>query len=266
MSVKVLLLRTAGTNCDRELDHAFTLAGATVSALHINALLKDPAQLAIYQILGFPGGFSYGDDIASGKILANQIIHHLAAPLRRFIDDGKLVCGICNGFQVLVKCGLLPGPIPQLAATDTHPTTLTYNTSGKFEDRWVRIRSVSKISKWLAPGIEFDVPVAHGEGRFVTRDASVLEALKANDQIAFQYVDETGAPAATYPRNPNGSLEAIAGICDITGRVVGLMPHPERITEAMNHPQFTRGLGEPGGRPMFQTAVNYVREQSAVTV
>lgn len=268
-AIRILLLRTAGTNCDRELAHAFTLAGAgsvTVDALHINALLKDPGQLANYQILGFPGGFSYGDDIASGKILANQIIHYLKAPLRQFIDEGKLVIGICNGFQVLVKCGLLPGPIPQLAAADTHPTTLTYNTSGKFEDRWVRIKSLSTICKWIVPGTVFDVPVAHGEGRFVTRDAAVLEALKANDQIAFQYVDETGNAATLYPANPNGSSEAIAGICDLTGRVLGLMPHPERIVEPVNHPHFTRGTAHAGGLQVFQTALAYIREHQAVKV
>ncbi len=265
-SVNVLLLRTAGTNCDRELAHAFTLAGASVTALHINALLKNPTQFAEFQILGFPGGFSYGDDIASGKILANQLIHHLKAPLAQFIADGKLVIGICNGFQVLVKSGLLPGPISQLAAEDWHPTTLTYNTSGKFEDRWVRIQSVSSINKWIKPGTVIDVPIAHGEGRFVTRDQAVMDALKANDQIAFQYVDEAGNPAAAYPGNPNGSTDAIAGICDITGRVLGLMPHPERITEAVNHPHYTRGHGTNAGLQIFQTAVAYVREQQAVAV
>src|SRR6185503_13528538 len=198
-SPRVLLLRTAGTNCDRELAHAFSLVGAQVSALHINALLKDPAQLEQFQIIGFPGGFSYGDDIASGKILANQLIHHLQAPLRTFINDGNLILGVCNGFQVLVKSGLLPGPMARgggLDPADWHPTTLTYNTSGRFEDRWVKIKVTSRNSPWLpAPGTILDVPIAHGEGRFVTRDAAILEALKANDQIAFQYVDEHGNPA-----------------------------------------------------------------------
>src|SRR4051812_3213222 len=209
---RVLLLRTAGTNCDRELAHAFTLVGAQVDALHINALLKAPEQLEKYQVLGFPGGFSYGDDIASGKILANQLIHHLRTPLRTFVDEGKLVIGICNGFQVLVKSGLLPGPLPELAPEDWHPTTLTYNTRGRFEDRWVKVRSVSKKCAWLPTDkpVVLDLPIAHGEGRFVTRDATVMAALKAHDLIALQYVTDTGDLAREFPALPNGSQESIA--------------------------------------------------------
>lgn len=267
--IRVLLLRTAGTNCDRELAHAFSLVGAKVEALHINALLQAPAQLEQYQILGFPGGFSYGDDIASGKILANQLIHHLKTPLRTFVDEGKLVIGICNGFQVLVKSGFLPGPMPQLAADDWHPTTLTYNTSGRFEDRWVKLRTVSKKCAWLPvqeKPIVLDFPIAHGEGRFVTRDAAVMAALRANDQVAFEYVDDQGQPAKEFPALPNGSMEAIAGICDITGRVLGLMPHPERIVEAENHPLFTRGGGKADGLVVFETAMKYLHAREAVTV
>jgi phosphoribosylformylglycinamidine synthase len=269
---RVLLLRTAGTNCDRELDHAFTLVGAEVESLHINALLADPTQLEKYQVLGFPGGFSYGDDIASGKILANQLIHHLKAPLRRFVDEGKLVIGICNGFQVLVKSGLLPGPMPQLSSDDWHPTTLTYNTQGRFEDRWVKVRAVSKKCAWLpeggigVPPMVLDFPIAHGEGRFVTRDGAVLEALRANDQIAFEYVNADGSRAGQFPALPNGSTEAIAGICDVTGRVLGLMPHPERVVHAENHPLFTRGGGKADGLAVFKTAMKYLREREAVTV
>jgi len=258
--LRILLLRTAGTNCDRELAHAFKLAGGdnvTVDALHINTLLANPAAFEQYQILAFPGGFSYGDDIASGKILANQLIHHLKAPLQQFINDGKLVIGICNGFQILVKSGLLPGPIPQLDAADWHPTTLTYNTTGKFEDRWTRVKPVSRLCKWIPENCPtLDLPIAHGEGRFVTRTPEILAALKTNDQIAFQYVDA----------NPNGSTEAIAGICDITGRVLGLMPHPERIADPLNHPLFTRGHKTPDGLPLFQTALAYLHANQTVTM
>jgi len=265
---RVLLLRTAGTNCDRELSHAFNLVGAQVDALHINALLKAPEQLEKYQVLGFPGGFSYGDDIASGKILANQLIHHLRTPLRTFVDEGKLVIGICNGFQVLVKAGLLPGPLPELAAEDWHPTTLTYNTRGRFEDRWVKVRSVSKKCAWIPAErpVVLDLPVAHGEGRFVTRDAAVMAALKANDLITLQYVTDTGEVAQEFPALPNGSQESIAGICDVTGRVLGLMPHPERVVEAENHPLFTRGGGKADGLVVFETAMKYLRERQAVAV
>ncbi len=266
MAVKVLLLRTAGTNCDRELAHAFKLAGGDVDLLHMNKVMADPGVLAGYQILGLPGGFSYGDDIASGKIFANQIIHHLKAPLRQFVDDGKMIFGVCNGFQILVKSGLLPGPMPQLDAEDWHPTTLTYNTSGKFEDRWVTIRSESKNCKWIPAGVSMQVPVAHGEGRFAVREPKILDALKANDQIAFRYIDAEGKPAVNFPENPNGSLESIAGICDVTGRVLGLMPHPERIVDAINSPDFTRSGGHPSGLLMFKTAVEYVQSQQTVSV
>ncbi|HUO10027.1 MAG TPA: phosphoribosylformylglycinamidine synthase I [Phycisphaerae bacterium] len=265
--VKVLLLRTAGTNCDRELAHAFILAGAHVEALHINKILQNPSALAQYQILGFPGGFSYGDDIASGKILANQLIHHLKAPLRQFIDDGKMILGVCNGFQVLVKSGLLPGPTPGIDPADWHPTTLTYNTSGKFEDRWIRVRSTSKLCKWIPEeGCSLDLPIAHGEGRFVTRSPEILATLQQNDQIAFQYIDAAGNPATTYPELPNGSVQSIAGICDATGRVLGLMPHPERIVDPLNHPTFSRGRNKPDGLILFQTAIAHVRSNQTVTV
>ena len=205
--VSVLLLRTAGTNCDRELAHAFALAGAAVDAVHVNTLMADPGRLARYQVLGFPGGFSYGDDIASGKILANQLIHHLKAALAQFVADGKLVLGVCNGFQVLVKAGLLPGPLPQLAPDDWHPSTLTYNTCGRFVDAWTRCRADSSRCKWLPAGSVGRVlalPVAHGEGRFVTRDATVLGALQDNDQVVFRYVTAGGVDATDLPDNPNG--------------------------------------------------------------
>ena len=135
-SVRVLLLRTAGTNCDRELSSAFERAGAAVEVVHIHRLLANPEQLADFHILGIPGGFSYGDDIASGKILANELLHHLRSPLDQFVRDGKMILGVCNGFQVLVKAGLLPGPMPQLKPTDVFTTTLTHNAQARFEDRW----------------------------------------------------------------------------------------------------------------------------------
>ncbi|MGN6367393.1 MAG: phosphoribosylformylglycinamidine synthase I [Phycisphaerae bacterium] len=263
--VRVLLLRTAGTNCDRELGHAFLKAGAGVEIMHINALLKEPGVLERYQILGLPGGFSYGDDIASGKILANQLIHHLRKPLGQFVADGKMVLGVCNGFQVLVKSGLLPGPTVGIEGSDWHPTTLTYNSSGKFEDRWVKVRAVSKLCKWIPEGgCVLDLPVAHGEGRFVTRTPEVLAALEAGDQVAFQYVGADGEVASVYPELPNGSVKGIAGICDATGRVLGLMPHPERVVDAVNHPLATRGGGKADGLGLFETAVGWGRERMAV--
>jgi phosphoribosylformylglycinamidine synthase len=269
---RVLLLRTAGTNCDRELAHAFQLVGARVEALHINALLDNPSQLESFQVLALPGGFSYGDDIASGKILANQLIHHLKTPLRTFVDEGKLILGVCNGFQVLVKSGLLPGPMPQVDAADWHPTTLTYNTSGHFEDRWVKVKALSKHCAWIpntGAQVILDLPVAHGEGRFVARTPEILAALQANDQVAFQYVNDDGSPATLYPALPNGSQNAIAGITDTTGRILGLMPHPERIVHPENHPHFTRTTphsASPDGLVIFQSAMNYLVAREPVSV
>ena len=267
-TVRVLLLRTAGTNCDRELALAFQRAGATVEILHIHRLLAEPGQLAHFQILGFPGGFSYGDDIASGKILANQLLHHLRTPMEQFVRDGKMILGVCNGFQVLVKAGLLPGPMPQLESSDVFTTTLTHNAQARFEDRWVRLKSQSSLCKWLEPGISMLLPIAHGEGRFAVRDPAVMEALEGNDQIVFRYVAEDGKPAKDFPDNPNGSAGAIAGICDITGRILGLMPHPERFIDSMHHPYWSRlnGNAAPDGLQLFENAVKYIHNSMAVSV
>jgi phosphoribosylformylglycinamidine synthase subunit PurQ / glutaminase len=266
--VRVLLLRTAGTNCDRELATAFRRAGAGVDVLHINQLLADPGKLAGFHIFAIPGGFSYGDDIASGKILANQMVHHLREPLRQWIADGKLVIGVCNGFQVLVKAGLLPGPMPQLSPEDLYPATLTHNRHARFEDRWVRLVSNSNVCKWIEPGKNLYLPIAHGEGRFAVRDAAILKALVQNDQIAFKYVDADGRPAEDFPDNPNGSVEAIAGICDVTGRVLGLMPHPERFSNSLQHPFWSRypTPPEPDGLQLFQNAVRFVQAGMSVTI
>jgi len=266
--VRVLLLRTAGVNCDRELAVAFHSAGASVDVLHINQLLADPGKLAEYQIFAIPGGFSYGDDIASGKILANQIVHHLGAPLRQWIADGKLIIGICNGFQVLVKAGLLPGPMPQLAPEDLFSTTLTHNSHARFEDRWVRLIACSNICKWIEPGKPLYLPIAHGEGRFVVRDPAVLAALQQNDQIVFRYVDAGAHPAVEFPDNPNGSVDSIAGICDVTGRVLGLMPHPERFSNSLQHPFWDRYPSPPlpDGLQLFQNAVGFVRSEMSVSI
>lgn len=267
-TVRVLLLRTAGTNCDRELALAFQRAGAAVDVVHINRLLAAPGQLGDYHILGFPGGFSYGDDIASGKILANQLVHHLRAPLQQWVRDGKMILGICNGFQVLVKAGMLPGPMPQFDASDIFTATLTHNAQARFEDRWVHLKSQSSLCKWLEPGISMLLPIAHGEGRFTVRDAAVTEALEANDQIVFRYVSEDGTPAKDFPDNPNGSAGAIAGICDITGRILGLMPHPERFIESMQHPYWSRlaASATPDGLQLFENAVKYIHQSMAVSV
>ena len=261
---KAIILRTAGTNCDYETRYALEKAGADVDLVHVNQLVKDKGLLSSYHIFVLPGGFTYGDDIAAGKVLANQLRHHLLDELTRFVDDGKLVIGICNGFQVLIKMGLLPG------INGTQPSfneyrqefTLTYNDSNKFEDRWVYLKSFSDKSVFIDKDCLLYVPIAHAEGKFVAGDGGELENLGKSGQIIFKYVDKDGN-IANYPWNPNGSLDNIAGICDSTGRVLGMMPHPERYIEPTQHPRWTReGLKTEGdGIAIFRNAVNYVKEE-----
>jgi len=262
---RVCVLRTAGTNCDQETAFAFERAGAEAALVHINRLAGRRDCLAGYHILALPGGFSYGDDIASGKIFANELKYKLADALRSFIGEGKLIIGICNGFQVLVKAGLLPGN-----EALRQEVTLTLNDSAKFEDRWVYLKSSSLVPRpssfvdciWardLPPVIY--LPVAHGEGKFVAQNSAVRERLKQNGQVVFRYCDGAGA-CAGYPHNPNGSEDTIAGICDETGRILGLMPHPERHIVSSQHPRGTRGApAKPGdGLQVFINGVTYAEK------
>ncbi len=259
--VRAIVLRAAGVNCDVETAHALSLAGAQADRVHINRLIEDPGLFDAYQILVFAGGFSYGDDVAAGKILANQLIHHLAEQIRWFIDDGKVVLGICNGFQVLVKTGILPG-MEEAGACDfeNQPVSITDNDSGKFEDRWVYLEPGTERCVFIEPGRRIYLPVAHGEGKVVTRDKETLEQIRTNGHVAFRYVDADGK-AGAFPVNPNGSMDLIAGLTDSTGRVLGLMPHPERFVHRTQHPRWTR-LDDIAidGMTIFDNAVGYVRE------
>jgi phosphoribosylformylglycinamidine synthase len=260
MLPRTLILRTAGTNCDGETAFAFERAGFAAHRLHINRLLESPAQLKNYQTLAIPGGFSYGDDIAAGRIFANQISHHLRDELRDFIAAGKPIIGICNGFQVLVKTELLPGP---LAGRTGQTCTLTGNDSGRFVDRWVHLAARSTKCIWTA-GIEpLELPIAHGEGKFVPANDEVRRALGANDQIALVYTRPDGGTAnGQSPDNPNGSVDDIAGVCDATGLVFGLMPHPERHLNPMQHPAWTSRKidvnADGPGLEIFRNAYRYV--------
>ena len=254
---RVLILRAPGTNCDRETAFAFERAGAESELMHINRLLENPRLPADFQILCLPGGFSYGDDVAAGRILANQMRHHLADALREFKDAGKLILGICNGFQALLKMDVL------LAADESGaaPATLTWNDSGHFEDRWVNLAAGSDACVFLR-GIEsMYLPVAHAEGKFVTRNEATLHSLEAAGRLPLRYAStQPGANGyVPYPENPNGSVANIAGLCDETGRVLGLMPHPERHIDPTHHPRWTReGLREKGdGLRMFENAAGY---------
>jgi phosphoribosylformylglycinamidine synthase len=275
---RALILRAPGTNCDAETAHAFAVSGADPELWHVNRLLDEPKRLVNFQILCLPGGFSYGDDLSAGRILGSKLSHHLAEPLAEFRDAGKLILGVCNGFQVLLKTDLLSQP-DDLGA----PVTLAFNDSGHFEARWVRL-SASPGSCVFLQGIEeLELPVAHAEGRFVTRDDATFDAMERAGQLVLRYCKmqtsdppwENGKcemqhesarpsvsrpePLVPYPANPNGALGDVAGICDATGRVLGLMPHPERFIDPTQHPRWTRrGPREAGdGLRIFQNSVRY---------
>ncbi len=253
MSVRAAVLRTAGTNCDAETVHALQRAGADVDLVHLHAMMRAPERLADYRVVVFPGGFTYGDDIASGVVFAVEMRERVLPELRRRIADGALVLGICNGFQILVRAGLLPGT----AADGTPQASLQPNISGRFECRWVRLEATTGRCVFLERCQVIDCPVAHMEGRFVTDDA-LRARLAADGQLALRYTSPDGGDAA-YPWNPNGSRLGIAGVCDPAGRVLGLMPHPERNIEPWHHPHWTRGTAGGAGLAVFVNAVNAAR-------
>jgi phosphoribosylformylglycinamidine synthase len=259
MKPRTLILRSAGTNCDAETAYAFELAGAQTETLHINRVLAEPALLERFQMLAIPGGFSYGDDIAAGRILANQIAHHLHDALHRFVEEGKPIIGICNGFQVLVKTDLLPGPV---AGRQGQVCTLTHNEGGRFIDRWVHLAARHELCIWTRGLDRLELPIAHGEGKFVVPDEQIRRALWDNGQVALVYVKPDGSPAnGNFADNPNGSIDDIAGICDETGLVFGLMPHPERHVDATQHPAWTSRQPLPSsgaGLQIFRNAMTYV--------
>lgn len=232
---KALVLRSAGTNCEHETVRALTLAGASTDLLHAQRVLEKPERLSEYGIAVFPGGFSYGDDVAAGRVWGLETRARLRDGLRSFVDRGGLVLGVCNGFQVLVESGIFQPD----AQPGEREIALTGNASNHYECRWVHVEANACACPWLEAGERFPVPVAHAEGRFVVRDQAALERLEAAGQIALRYVTE-GGDEPTYPADPNGSVSHIAGICDPTGRVLGLMPHPERNLDPWNHPNWAR--------------------------
>ena len=259
--VKVVVLRTAGTNCDNETAFAFSKIGAEAESVHINELKEKKKRLSDYHILAVPGGFTYGDDIASGKILANEVKYNFRNDIDKFISEGKLIIGICNGFQVLVKMGLLPALHRRLWEVEV---TLTLNDSAKFEDRWCYLKqSAGNVCVWTKgfPEIIY-LPVAHAEGKFIPKDKKVLNELKKNKQLVFYYTDENGK-RPTYPANPNGSIDDIAGITDTTGRVLGMMPHPERHFQGTQHPRWRkeRLKREGDGFYIFKNGVDFVKRE-----
>ncbi|MBL8862363.1 MAG: phosphoribosylformylglycinamidine synthase I [Planctomycetes bacterium] len=238
-TTRALVLRTAGTNCDAETVRALELSGASVELVHLRRVLAEPARLEEADLVVFPGGFSYGDDVAAGRIFGLELRHGLLEPLCRHVDRGGHVLGICNGFQVLVESGLFERE-PGQHELPPRGIALHQNASNRFECRWVTLRAERCAASWLEPGLLIPCPAAHGEGRFVVRDEAVLRRLEARGQIALVYAREDGTTADAYPANPNGSVRSIAGICDPTGRVLGLMPHPERNIDPWHHPHWTR--------------------------
>lgn len=252
-TVRVIALRAPGTNCDAEAVFAFQQAGAEADLVHINRLIGREKRLGDYQIMVIPGGFTYGDDISGGKVLANEIKLKLGEEVSRFMEGGGLILGICNGLQVLAKAGILPLP-----SEDGQPRlTLSPNDSGRFECRWVHLGVNGQSPCIFTRSIDrLYLPVAHGEGKVVTAPDAPPDL-----NVVLYYTDEYGNRGAGYPYNPNGSVEDIAGICDDSGRVFALMPHPERHMRHTQHPQWTR-LGKDGygeGFQVFLNAVNWVR-------
>lgn len=256
---KALILKADGINRDEEMIFAFNLAGADAKQVHINDLREKRELLSNYQILGLPGGFAYGDDIVSGKILATELISYLGDELRKFVErKNTAVLGVCNGFQVLVRTGLVP--FGNIGSMDT---TLINNNSGHFECRWIRIRVEPNSNSKFLKNIENEIlwyPVAHGEGRFVA-DKKILSFIEKEKLVTFRYVDENGKPTQKYPDNPNGSINAIVGITDKSGRVLGLMPHPECFVRREQHPNWRReNIVTPQGLPLFKNIVEYVKK------
>ena len=283
--MRVLVLRAAGINCDEEVMHCWRLVGAKPTLVHVNALARDPSMLDDVDLVTIPGGFSYGDDLAAGTILAQRILHDLTEALRRLVDRGGGILGVCNGFQVLVKTGLLPG-----GDFSSDQVTLTSNDSARFEARWVRLEIGTDRCPFLNPSNEnarrdasraagfspredptassastgnqeddrhsyLELPVEHAEGKVVTSSDTVTRRLEAAGHIALRYVDANGR-CDVYPANPNGSVAGIAGLCDSTGRIFGLMPHPDRFFDPTHHPLWTRcrSTRTPDGLTVFQNA------------
>ncbi len=281
---RALVLRAPGINCDRETAHACRLVGFETDLLHINQLLKAPERLLDYHFLVIPGGFSYGDDLGAGTLLAKNLAIHLGRQLEQFIDEGRLVLGICNGFQALVRAGLLPGMRSwSLDAFQIPVSSLTNNASAQYECRWVTL-STQPGPCIFTRGIDhhIELPVAHGEGQFVLAEPALLSALQDHGQVALVYTINAGqiSPSSAtpqfsmlaqdssqpvpYPDNPNGSVGDVAGICNAQGNVFGLMPHPERYVHALQHPQRQDIEGQGDGLLLFKNAFEYARNMAAI--
>jgi phosphoribosylformylglycinamidine synthase subunit PurQ / glutaminase len=270
--IRSIVITGNGTNCEMEMAHACRLAGADeVDIVHICSLLYGEKSLDDYHFLNLPGGFLDGDDLGSAKAGANRILHAAIADkteklydqLARFIRDGKLILGVCNGFQLMVKTGLLPGFDNDYV---TQTVTLTHNDSGRFEDRWIYLKVNPDSPCVFTRGIQgLYLPVRHGEGKFLAKDQDLMNRLHRDRLVTLQYSDSNYQEATmAYPDNPNGSMDGVAGICNDTGRIFGLMPHPEAYLHYTNHPRWTREtLPEEGmGLAIFKNAIEFIRSKS----
>lgn len=270
--VKAIVTTGYGTNCEMEMAHACSVAGADlVDIVHLSDILDGSVKITDYHFLNLPGGFLDGDNMGAAQAGAHRLRHariegsdeRLMDQILQFVDQGGLILGVCNGFQLMVKTGLLPGVDGNY---ENRLVSLTYNDSGRFEDRWVTCRANRDAPCVFTRNLDMiELPVRHGEGKFVGLDRQTVKDMEGRGLIALQYVNPgTGEPTVDYPDNPNGSELAIAGICDPTGRLMGLMPHPEAFHHFTNHPQWTRRnfSGEEGaGLTMFRNAVSYIRQE-----
>ncbi len=263
-TARALVLRAPGINCDRETALACRLAGFETDLVHINQLLKEPSKLLQYHFLVIPGGFSYGDDLGAGTLLGKNLSVHLENEIQQFVTEGRPVLGICNGFQVLVRAGLLPGA---WASSENAPAaTLTENASAHYECRWVTL-APQEGPCIFTKGIErsIELPIGHGEGQFVLANPADLAQIQACGQAAFVYTLDTPSSSpeqeVPYPANPNGSMGQLAGVCNTHGNVMGMMPHPDRYIHANLHPQRRGTNGEGDGMLIFKNAYAYVQEQ-----
>jgi len=254
MPCKAAVISGFGLNCEQETAHAIKQAGGEVELIHLNSIIDQPTLLENYNFLAFPGGFAHADHLGSAKVLSNKIKYKLKSELEKFAEEKKLIIGICNGFQVLVKMGLLPYP------TFEQTVTLANNESGIFQDRWIRVKTNKESPCIFTKGIEYmDLPVRHGEGKFLAKDDATMLDILSSNLVVMQYVDSEGRLAG-FPFNPNGSPHNIAGICDPNGRIFGLMPHPEAFNHYTNHPFWTKkGEIKPNGLEIFKNAVDYLK-------